>query len=403
MAADRSTSERPAPPSDRLRRALQLLAEEARERVERHPLGHLLGGRGDVLELRLALPSALRPGVLDKVAAEAAEALQEALQGLLEHRAVLRPGRVVCLRCGGADCGHAAPAAPRQVFAGYGPTGLPRFLDLGAWLLERHDPRVDLLYRQPPPLLAAVATGAELAAGLLPPYRADTAGSFRLHGQVAAGWYAGPGAGGAPEALAVTLQLVSSRPARGPRRYGVNVLGLGPQGEPLEHLWDRIGEIPWGDAVRWAQAALDGLARSRAAQADDDAEVAARLDGILHGLARRLEKGRRARERKTRHARERHAGGDRPTRMALADLARAPLAEVLVDTRSAVLVVLGDRGRAHLFSPEGRLVTSIRYAPAAIERRRKSGLWRPADRSEVELLRARVEGAAALEREPAAG
>ncbi|HEX5758266.1 MAG TPA: hypothetical protein VF121_03650, partial [Thermoanaerobaculia bacterium] len=167
MASDRFPSARPSPPSDRLRLALQLLAEEARERVDRHPLGHLLGAAGDALELRLAVPSALRPGSLDKLAAEAAETLQEALQALLEHRAVLRPGRVVCLRCGGADCAHAAPAEPRQVFAGYGPTGLPRFLDLGAWLLARHDPRVDLLYRQPPPLLAAVATGAELTASLL--------------------------------------------------------------------------------------------------------------------------------------------------------------------------------------------------------------------------------------------
>ncbi|HEX5759662.1 MAG TPA: hypothetical protein VF121_10740, partial [Thermoanaerobaculia bacterium] len=242
--------------------------------------------------------------------------------------------------------------------------------------------------------------GEELTAGLLPPFRPGDA--FRLHGQVAAGWYSGPGAGGAPEALAVTLQVVSSKPARGRRRYGVNVLGVGPQGEPLEHLWDRLGEIPWGDAVRWAQAALDGLGRSRAAQGGDGAEVAARLDGILHGLARRLEKGRRARERKTHHARERHAGGDRPTRMALADLARATPEEVLVDTRSAALVVLGERGRAHLFNPEGRLVTSIRYAAPAIERRRKSGLWRPAERREIELLRARVEQAA-LEREPAAG
>jgi hypothetical protein len=389
-----SDPQRPVVPSERLRLALQLLAEEARERIERHPLGHLLAGRADALDLRLAVPGALRPGSLERLAEQASEALQESLQALLEHCAVLRPGRVVCLRCGGAGCEHAAPAGARQVFAGYGPTGLPRFLDFGAWLLERRDQRVDLLYRQPPPLVAAVATGEELTAALLPPFRGN--GAYRLHGQVAAGWFTGPGAGGAPEALAVTLQLVSSGGVRGRRRYGVNVLGVGPGGEPLENLWDRIGEIPWGDAVRWAQAALEGLGRSRRATEED---VAARLDGILNGLARRVEKGRRARERKTHHARERHADRERPTRMALADLARAGREDVLVDTRSAGLVVLGERGRAHVFNPEGKLVTSIRYSPPAIERRRARGLWRPAEAREIDLLRARVEEATAAERD----
>ncbi len=388
-----SDPQRPDAPSDRLRLALQLLAEEARERIDRHPLGHLLAGRGEALDLRLAVPAALKPGSLDRLAAESGAALQEALQALLEHRAVLQPGRVVCLRCGGAGCEHAAPAGPREVFGGYGPTGLPRFVDFGAWLLGRKDPRVDLLYRQPPPLVAAVASGRELTAGLLPPFHGN--GSYRLHGQVAAGWFTGPGAGGAPEPLAVTLQVVSSGGERGRRRYGVNVLGVGPGGTPLEHLWDSLGEIPWSDAVRWAQAALDGLGRSRAP--DDD--LAARLDGILNGLARRLEKGRRARERKTRHGRERSADRDRPTEMALTDLARARREDVLVDTRSAGLVVLGERGRAHVFNPDGKLVTSIRYSPPAIERRRTRGLWRPAEPAEIELLRARVEAASAAERD----
>ena len=40
---------------------------------------------------------------------------------------------------------------------------------------------------------------------------------------------------------------------------GLNVIGIGPGGEPLENLYDRTGAIPWGDAVRWAQSALSGI------------------------------------------------------------------------------------------------------------------------------------------------
>ena len=118
-------------------------------------------------------------------------------------------------RCGGGDCAHAVPGGPREVFAGYGPTGLPRFADLGQFLLERGDPRVDRLFAEPPALLAHTVPGEDLARGVLDAFRDQTTG-FRLHGQVVAGWYrvTDPATGGR-EPLAVTLQVVSTRaPAR---------------------------------------------------------------------------------------------------------------------------------------------------------------------------------------------
>src|SRR5262245_17909921 len=147
---------------DRLHQAVKLLAEEVRERLDLHPLGHLVAGSA-ALDLHLLLPTAPRNGNIERAGREAAEALQAALQSLLDHGAILQPGRVFCLRCGSARCAHAAPAESRQVFAGYGPTGLPRFQDFGQWLLARRDPRVDLLYREPPQLVTVVVPGRELA------------------------------------------------------------------------------------------------------------------------------------------------------------------------------------------------------------------------------------------------
>jgi hypothetical protein len=62
------------------------------------------------------------------------------------------------------------------------------------------------------------------------------------------------------------------------------------------------------------------------------------------------------------------------------------------------VVVLGDRGRTHFFTPEGRLVSSVRYSRDAIERKRKTGLWRPLAASQAAamkeaLLRGALEGA----------
>ncbi len=383
---------------ERIRQALQLLIDEARERIDRHPLGHLVAGRGEQIDLRLTLPTALRDGQLGKVGHDASESLQEAVQSLLQHSALFQPGRVLCLRCQTAACEHSAPADARQVFAGWGPAGLPRFADFGQWLLQRRDPRIDLLYRDSPQLIAVAVPEAELAGGLIPAFR-QREDSYRIHSQVTAGWYQAPdrqGPPGARKPLAVSLQLVSTRSRRHGRRFGVNVVGIGPGSEPLENLYDRIGAIPWGDAVRWAQGVLVGIEEQLERSPRTPLEtVEKRIEGLANAVARRLEKDGRGKERRTAHGQQRHAEKDRPTRMAMADLSRATAENLLFDTRSETLVVVGDRGRAHVFNLAGKLVTSVRYNPAVIEKRRQNGVWRPAAAEEIRKVREQVAAVAA--------
>jgi hypothetical protein len=102
---------------------------------------------------------------------------------------------------------------------------------------------MDLLYRQPPELVTRVMPGTQLTAELIDAYR-DPESGYRIHGQVIAGWYAVPDPTGRPSSVAITLQVVSTR-ARGTRdrRYALNVLGLGPEAEPLETLYDRLAWI----------------------------------------------------------------------------------------------------------------------------------------------------------------
>jgi hypothetical protein len=234
-----------------------------------------------------------------------------------------------------------------------------------------------------------------LTGELLPVFLQNESG-YKLHGQVAVGWYSAPSAApagnGHREPLAVSFQVLSSRSRGGRRRFGLNVIGTGPGGQPLEHLYDRVGEIPWSGSVRWAQTVLGSIEHQlERAPRTPPQIVDQRIEGLVSALARRLEKGWRGEERKTQHARVRHREGDRPTRMALADFARATPENLLFDTRRETLVVVGDRGRAHVFNREGKLVTSIRYNPAVIEKRRQNGMWRPAAREEVDEVRQRLD------------
>lgn len=376
---------------ERVRQALALLDEELRRRAQRHPHGYLAAGN-EGLELTLRLTLARDPARLGAAALELSADLTRGLDGLLGHRAVLRPGRVFCLRCGTAECDHAVLPSPRDTFIGYGPTGLPRFQDFGQWLLASRDPRLDALFSNAGPTVAVIAAPAELHQSLLPAYRDNVAG-FELHGQVTAGWFRLPDATGLLHSLAVTFQLVSSRAPRARRRYGLGVLALAPGGETLERLSDRVGELPWSASARWAQ----GVVATFTPPPKADEMPAGRIEGVLAAVARRLEKGTRARERRTNHAEERHQGGDRPTRMAYTDLARARDEALLFDVRKKTFVVLGERGRAHVFSPAGKLVTSLRYPPGTLEKRRERGLWRPAAADEIRVLRERVEGSQAVD------
>ncbi|HKI01904.1 MAG TPA: hypothetical protein VKK31_07995 [Thermoanaerobaculia bacterium] len=380
----------------RIQQALRLLVDEVRDRIDRHPLGHLIAGRGERIDLRLALPTALRDGQIEKVGHDASESIQEAVQSLLHHSAVFQPGRVLCLRCETAECEHAAPTDSRQVFAGWGPAGLPRFVDFGQWLLQRRDPRVDLLYREPPQIVTVVMPEGELAGNLIPAFR-QREDSYRIHAQVAAGWYQAPAVNGPyRQPIAISLQVISTRSRGRHRRFGLNVIGIGPGGQPLEHVYDRLGELPWGEAVRWAQGVLVGIeGQLESAPRTPREAIEKRIEGLANAVARRLEKDWRGKERRTRHGQQRHAEGDRPTRMALADLARATPENLLFDTRRETLVVVGDRGRAHVFSLAGKLVTSVRYNPAVIEKRRQNGMWRPAAAEEIRKVREQVEAVAA--------
>ena len=400
------SSARRSSSSKLLRQAIEAAARAARERVAKHPLGHLAGGRGSHLELTLQIPINAAGNGLDDAAAQASANLEREIENLLTHRAAFRPGRVLCFRCGSADCEHSAPETARQVFAGYGATGIPQYQDFGQWLLEHQHPEIDRLYRRPPKLVTDIASGAELTRRLLGEFR-ERKLDYRIHGQVTAGWFAIPGHNGGPRnpgggpktgipggAVALTFQVLSTarrgRRGRRGRRLGLNILGTGPAGEPLADLYDRLSTVPWAGAVHWSQEALDSIERSQNKKSATPERLSGRIEGVLNGIARRLEHHRRSRDRRTGHAQKRHQEGNRPTDMALRDLTRAGDESVLFDLRRETMIVLGDRGRAHVWSAKGKLVTSIRYAPDSIGKKKKLEIWRQATRGEIETLRKAV-------------
>ena len=324
--------------------------------------------------------------------ARAETELRAEVERLIGHRAVFRPGRVPCLRCDGNDCDHGEPG-PREVFAGWGPSGLPRFVDFGQWLLARQDPEVERLYVEGGAPVTVVVPGRELTADLLPAFR-DAEVDYRIHGQVAAGWFVPPRrAADFDPRMALCLQVVSSAGRGRIRRLGLNLLGTGPGGEGLDEVRARWQAAPWVSPLQWAQGVLDGVERAQHDPEASPERLSARIEGILRSVANRLARDWRSGARRTGHATQRHQQGDRPTRLAHADLRRADDSDILMDRQRNTLVVLGDRGRVHIFNAIGKLVTSIRYSPEAIQRKRQRR-WRQADEGPIRKLRAAISRAA---------
>jgi len=367
--------------------ALEALRRLVRERLARMPGGHLVESTLAEIELPLRLVLADGDPRSGDLALGLAHDIDRILEDAIQHAAAFRPGHVWCHRCGSTSCEHASPVTSRHVFVGYGPTGTPRWEDFAQLCLDRQHPQVDRLYDPMPALLTIVHEPAALESGVLDAFR-DA--HYELLGQVSSGFFVVPvraeeGRG----VLAVTVQVVASRSRRGELRLGLNLLGRTPAAGPLDLLWDRQTDLPWRGAVRWAQQALQGLTVGREGRKRHAprVELERRVAGILGGLARRIEHDHRSRGRRTSHAEVRHRSGERPTRHALGD-ARAARDEALYrDERSGAMVVLGDRGRTHFFTTEGRLVSSVRYSKDAITRKIQAELWRKATAGEAELFR----------------
>ena len=111
------------------------------------------------------------------------------------------------------------------------------------------------------------------------------------------------------------------------------------------------------------------------------------IDPLLSQARGDLERVFRPVKRRTQHAQKRHEGGRRPTSRAMADAAAAPDERILKDVERHTLVVLGPKNRAHVFTPDGRHVTSLQLRPGELDRKVGRGRWCPMSGTAVQRFR----------------
>ncbi len=306
-----------------------------------------------------------------------------------------RQGFVYCFQCREPGCRHASPPDPAATFAGYNATGRPDWVDFTELCIARQDSRVERVFADPPQVIAIVQSGDELSDAVLPDM--GGAGSvLAVLGQVVAGLLPAEYApGGGHDRLAMTVQIVEMPAARRGARLRINLVGT---------TWDAIAAVLETDGVR---SPAEGLRASLAAARDrlraqsrhvtrrerkgEQTDLQALVRPVLLDLQRDIERVFRGHRWRTRHAEERHRGGNRPTDTAVREARNAPTNRLLNDPDRKTIVVLGRKGRAHVFSADGRHVTSLQLGPSEADRKIARGRWRPLDEPAARSFRAAVD------------
>lgn len=297
----------------------------------------------------------------------AEELAEEALQRAAEYASeqhVLRTGRVYCYGCRTANCEHSSPSAPGEVFVGYGATGCPQWQEFFNFLLAQNDERTDLLFRDSPHLLSRFVSRRQLTAEQLTSFGKNSL-TYRIWGQITAGYLK---IGDVRAGL--TLQLVETRD------HALHFQVIMP-----ENVQEALAEAPSNkqsalhrvhDAI--ATARLEILAVSSVWQTARRREMQEPLRkqafATLRHLGHSIERKGRQQHRRTHHA-EVRGRQNRPVHKAREELTLAASANFYRDAARNSVVVMGKGGRLHVFSEQGKHITSLILGGDELEKRQR--------------------------------
>jgi len=348
--------------------AVQALAEMA------HTLLHIEGvdplAMPRYLELNLRIP--LDGGNdVRHAAGTAVEQISKRVREVREHENALRPGAVYCYFAGSSHAEGCRPTEPRHVFEGYSSTGKPQFADFVTMAIERKDPNIDRLIAGEDIVLTRVTMGRVLRTQQLAEFGGNSP-VFKILGQVDAGLFRTLDAAGR---CAFSFQLLRGTTLEGRVRLRLHAVGAV---DPMDLADPALMQILSRCQRQLDVEAMRLQGQQQAGEVDEEAFV----QPLLQDLARQLQSRTRSVGRRTQHGLERSEEGQRPTSRAYPDATEASDGAIFWDLDQSTIVVLRRQGRVHVFTPQGKHVTSVTMQGHAIERRCHTGRWRSAEPEE---------------------
>ena len=351
------------------------------------------------IDVQLRVDISDKPEHTRAAAQHLVEQLSQHFDDAILSRAAFRPGAVYCFRCESAECEHAGPDHPRHVFAGYSQTGLPTWRRLLDVLIEARDARAERLTREGSAAVIVNSTRDELVGARLSEFtRSDRA--YDLRGQLAVGYFAMPTGGGDDEPgperkFALSLQVIRSATRSRAVRLGLNIIGKLPDGRAALEILSTDEPSPFRTFLHAQQREIGRINQElRRTRRDDRMKKSARLAAeLLRGMAVGFDRRQRRSGWRTDHANQRAREGKRPTGMARADLESCKDGRVFHDRQDDTFIVLGARGRTHVFATDGRHVTSLVVDAKSVEARLRRRRWEALPADAVAAVRERARDA----------
>ena len=325
-------------------------------------------GRPRWLELSVHVP--LEPERdAARAAAQIVSRLVERVEDVRRHESALKPGSVYCYFNDSSELPTSRPRAPRDIFDGFGSTGRPTFVDFVTRAIERRDSGIDELVNGEDIIVTHVSMGRVLRTQQLAEFGAESP-IYRILGQVDAGLY--PMLGSDHKA-AFSFQLLRGTTLDGLPRFRLHWVG---QADVRDIADPMVGSI-----LRRFQQTLDreslrfaGLIRN--GDGPDEEEF---VLPMLQELSKRLAGRARRAGRRTEHATQRSDERQRPTAKAWEDAKDVSDDRILTDIEQGTVVIIGPKNRVHVFTPDGRHVTSFVMSGGHVAKRKADGRWRPAE------------------------
>lgn len=385
-----------SPPRDGLQEALERALKSV-DHVARTLLAQLqrLAPETVLDEFQVPVVASVAGGDLAERAAHLLQRLAREVKESLLAGAAFQRGRIYCLRCENSLCEHSLPPSPGHVFTGYGQTGRPEWRLLDQLLVSRQDPRLSRLYEDRREVLT-VAMGREAIYERLLPGFEEVQTRYYILAQLCVGYFRPASPSDRCEPMALTVQVTRSQGQPDDAVVGINLVGRVPDTcGPQESLDDSILE-GLHDALEPIRRELRPFRRQGGGRRPPGTGIAlerlARRSLVLiREACRDLEHRRRVDSRRTQHARKRSQQGDRPTAKAFEEARQASDTRYFLDPQHRTVVVLGGHGRVHVFSPQGKHVTSVVYEGHEIQRRQQQKRWIPMEGGEVTAFRQRIE------------
>lgn len=373
---------------ERLKRAVELIDSVVREEAIQRGVMRL-----STLHLNLTIgegestDQAPSKGQITRQVDKLKEQLEGQVRALVP--AQFQRGAVYCFH---SDQG-VEPPTPDAVFTGHDLLGRPQWMSFLPFCLHEQIPHIDQLYADPPRAIG-VMMPAPIGAQLI-----DEVTQGRIY-EVLAQLVIGPltshfrALSSSDTRHTLTAQVILVQSPDQPLRIRFNLLGLNP-----DDLFDEAAKSAPRAPISRARNSISAarhatrrlqerfthgkVSRSRLTH-EGEAILADLRDALLRSLS--------GDQQRTRHAQRRHQSMERPTSEAWRDAARAGDERLFWDGHQETIVVIGPKGRAHVFSPDGKHVTSMRLGVGELDRKRGQRRWLLLEPQRASAFRLRIRG-----------